>query len=100
MTRCDGCHYYKPVFGKMMCTWLPHGYSDDALCKCNQMQKENGKMNEEIIKDITEHMEYEYWRALENAYFNVKNGVCKRQDIDNISIYRAGTVIRIDIKGV
>ena len=34
MTRCDGCHYYKPVYGKMMCTWLPHGYSDDSLCKC------------------------------------------------------------------
>lgn len=38
------------------------------------------------------------WTKIINAVAAVKDGICNRCDVDNITVYKCGTVIRIDIK--
>lgn len=38
------------------------------------------------------------WKVIEEAYKMVEKGTVKRIDGEGFSLYRAGTIIRIDIK--
>lgn len=45
-------------------------------------------------------MDKELWDRVQKAFEAVQSGVVKRADVsDQIIVYRAGTVIRIDVKG-
>ena len=43
-------------------------------------------------------MDDDTWDAIQKAYEIVKSGTLKRADGDGFLVYRAGTIIRIDIK--
>lgn len=38
------------------------------------------------------------WTKIANAVAVIKAGICNRCDVDDIIVYKCGTVIRIDIK--
>ena len=43
-------------------------------------------------------MDSTQWEAVKSAYALVKTGAAKRIDGANFSLYRAGSIIRLDIK--
>lgn len=40
------------------------------------------------------------WNKIQKAIDVIKSGICNRCDIDNVIVYKCGTIIRIDVKGV
>lgn len=40
------------------------------------------------------------WNKIQKAIDVIEAGVCDRCDIDNVTVYKCGTIIRIDVKGV
>lgn len=40
------------------------------------------------------------WNKIQKAIDVIESGVCDRCDIDNVTVYKCGTIIRIDVKGV
>lgn len=40
------------------------------------------------------------WNKIQKAVDVIKSGICDRCDIDNVVVYKCGTIIRIDVKGV
>ena len=40
------------------------------------------------------------WNKIQQAVEVIKSGVCNRCDVDGVIIYKCGTIIRIDLKGV
>lgn len=40
------------------------------------------------------------WNKIQKASYVIKSGICNRCDIDNAIVYKCGTIIRIDVKGV
>ena len=37
---------------------------------------------------------------IQKAIDVIKSGICNRCDIDNVIVYKCGTIIRIDVNGV
>lgn len=40
------------------------------------------------------------WNKIQKAIDVIESGICNRCDIDNVIVYKCGTIIRIDVKGV
>lgn len=40
------------------------------------------------------------WNKIQKAIDIIKSGICDRCDIDTVVVYKCGTIIRIDVKGV
>ena len=40
------------------------------------------------------------WSKIQKAIDVIESGICNRCDIDNVIVYKCGTIIRIDVKGV
>lgn len=40
------------------------------------------------------------WNKIQQAIEVIKSGVCNRCDVDGVIVYKCGTIIRIDLKGV
>ena len=40
------------------------------------------------------------WNKIQKAVDVIESGICNRCDIDNVIVYKCGTIIWIDVKGV
>lgn len=40
------------------------------------------------------------WYRVQQAITIIKSGLCNRCDIDGVIVYKCGTIIRIDLKGI
>lgn len=40
------------------------------------------------------------WNKIQKAIDVIKSGICNRCDIGDVIVYKCGTIIRIDVKGV
>ena len=40
------------------------------------------------------------WYRIQQAIIVIKSGLCNRCDIDGVIVYKCGTIIRIDLKGI